>query len=77
MTKQEAAMGFLGFGRRQLTEDDIDEIAEKAAEKAVIKMTEHVYQQVGKGLINRFFWLVGVVFVGLAAWLHTKGNFDL
>lgn len=70
-------MGFLGFGRRQLTEDDIDEIAEKAAEKAVIKMTEHIYQQVGRGLVSRFLWLVGAVFVGLAAWLHTKGNFDL
>lgn len=70
-------MGFLGFGRRQLTEDDIDEIAEKAAEKAVIKMTEHVYQQVGRGLVSRFLWLVGAVFVGLAAWLHTKGDFHL
>lgn len=70
-------MGFLGIGRRQLTEDDIDEIAEKAAEKAVQKMTAHVYQQVGKGLVSRFLWLVGAVFIGLAAWLHTKGDFHL
>jgi hypothetical protein len=77
MNRREAIMGFLGIGRRQLTEDDIDEIAEKAAEKAVQKMTAHVYQQVGKGLVSRFLWLVGAVFIGLAAWLHTKGDFHL
>lgn len=77
MTKQEAVMGFLGFGRRQLTEDDIDEIAEKAAERAIQKMTAHVYQEVGRSLISRFLWLVGAVFIGFAAWLHTKGGFHL
>lgn len=70
-------MGFLGSGRRHLTEDDIDEIAEKAAEKAIQKMTAHVYQEVGRSLISRFLWLVGAVFIGFATWLHTKGGFHL
>lgn len=70
-------MGLLGFGRRHLTEDDIDEIAEKAAEKAVQKMTSHIYQEVGKGLVARLLWLAGAVLVGLAMWLHSKGDIHL
>ena len=65
------------FTSRALTEDDIEIIAEKAAEKAIQKMTDHVYQEVGKGLISRFLWFVGAVFIGLATWLHTKGDLNL
>ena len=50
------------FTSRALTEDDIEIIAEKAAEKQFRKMTDHVYQEVGKGLINRFCGLSGCVY---------------
>ena len=56
------------FTSRALTEDDIEIIAEKAAEKnAIQKMTDHVYQEVGKGLINRFCGLSGLCLLG---WQH-------
>lgn len=57
-----------------LTEKDIDLIAEKAAEKAIQKMTVYVYQEVGKSIVNRFFLVVGVLFVSFITWLHSKGG---
>lgn len=61
------------FTSRALTEDDIEIIAEKAAEKAIQKMTDHVYQQIGKGVVNKFLLLIGAAVIGVTTWLHTKG----
>jgi hypothetical protein len=56
-----------------LTDDQLDKIAEKAAEKAVAKITDHVYKQVGKGLINKLVWVLGAFGTGAYLWLHSKG----
>lgn len=56
-----------------LTDAQIDEIAEKAAEKAVAKMTALVYQEVGKGVLNKLLWVVGVVSVATYGFLSAKG----
>jgi hypothetical protein len=56
-----------------LTEEQIEEIAERAAERAMAKLTDHMYKQVGKGVVNKLFWIVGVISVGLYLWLKQKG----
>lgn len=53
----------------RLTEEEIDHIAQKAAEKAL----NLVYQEVGKSLIRKVAWAIGVVFLGLLTWLGAKG----
>lgn len=57
----------------QLTDEQVEKIAEKAAEKAVAKLTDRVYQEVGKGVVQKLLWIVGAVCVGLYLWLHSKG----
>ena len=56
-----------------LTKEDIELIAENAADKAVKKITDQVYQEVGKSVINKFIWAVGAITVGFVMWLHSKG----
>jgi hypothetical protein len=56
-----------------LTEDQIEEIAERAAERAMQKLTDHMYKQVGKSVVSKLFWIVGVISVGLYLWLKQKG----
>lgn len=56
-----------------LTDAQIDEIAEKAAEKAVAKMTALVYQEVGKGVLNKILWVVGVSAIAIYGFLSAKG----
>jgi len=56
-----------------LTEDMIDEIAEKAAQKAVEKITANVYQQVGKSVISKFTWIIGVIALSAFFWMTAKG----
>jgi hypothetical protein len=56
-----------------LTDTQLDEIAERAAQRAVEKITDHVYRQVGKSLINKLFWIVGACATAVYIWLHAKG----
>lgn len=44
-----------------LTDDDIEHIAQKAAELAVQKMTTEVYASVGRSVLQKVFWIVGVI----------------
>lgn len=56
-----------------LTEAQIEEIAERAANKAVAKLTDQVYREVGKNVIQKFTYIVGAIAVALFLWLQTKG----
>ncbi len=56
-----------------LTADQLDAIAEAAADKAVSKITDHVYKQVGKGILNKLIWILGALGTALYLWLGTKG----
>ena len=56
-----------------LTEEQIEEIAERAAERAMKKLTDHMYKEVGRSVVNKLFWIVGVISVGLYMWLKQKG----
>jgi len=43
-----------------LTDEKVNEIIEKAAERAVEKMTENFYAHVGRNIVNRFLIWVGI-----------------
>lgn len=49
----------------ELTDDQIEAIAERAAEVALNK----VYTEVGKSVLKKMAWLAGVAVIGLAMWL--------
>jgi len=53
-----------------LTEEQIDAIAEKAAEKALAK----VYEEVGRSVVKRILWIVGAVALGLISLLSLKSG---
>jgi tetrahydromethanopterin S-methyltransferase subunit G len=52
-----------------LSDAQIDKIAERAAVKAL----EKVYADIGKNVLKKLAWLVGVVVVAFAMWLAGKG----
>jgi len=52
-------------GDVQLSDAQIDTIAEKAAEKAFNK----IYAEVGKSVLTKLAWLTGAAVVGLFIWL--------
>ena len=59
---------------RPLFDDsELEKIAELAAEKAIKKLTNHVYQEVGKSVISKFVYIVGACSLGLYLWLKSKG----
>ena len=62
--------------RRQhahLSESQIEYIAERAASKAVEKITTDLYSTVGKSVISKFVWVLGASVVGGYLWLKNKG----
>lgn len=56
-----------------LTEDEMEEIAERAAEKAIAKVTQDLYTSIGKAVLTKVVWSVGVAWVALIIWLNAKG----
>lgn len=48
---------------QELTDEQIEEIAERAATKAVAKITDQIYKDVGKTVIQKFIWTVGAIAV--------------
>ena len=57
-----------------LTEDQIDTIAERAAEKAIQKVTDRIYKEVGRGVLQKLFYLAGACVIGLTLWLKSNGK---
>lgn len=54
-------------------ESSIEEIAERAADKAIEKLTSHLYQEVGKNIVSKLFYILGICIIGMALWLRDKG----
>ena len=48
-----------------LSEEQLDEIAQRAANRAF----EMIYQEIGRGVIKRLYWGVGVTVVAVLMWL--------
>jgi len=51
-----------------LTDEMIDTIAERAAKRVL----DNVYREVGKSLMHKFMWALGVLGVAIAMWLSGK-----
>lgn len=54
----------------QLCSEQIDIIAERAAEKAI----EKVYIEIGRNVVRKVFYLIGVGTIGLLVWLGSTGR---
>jgi hypothetical protein len=52
-----------------LTEEQIEAISERAADKALAK----VYENIGRSIVNKAMWIVGAGVLALLAWLGGKG----
>lgn len=52
-----------------LSEDQLEKIAEMAAEKAL----EKVYSEVGRSLVKKIFWIVGAGAVAILWWMGKIG----
>ena len=53
----------------ELTDRQIDAIATRAAEKAL----DMVYQEVGKAVLRKLAWVLGVAAISVAMYLAGKG----
>ncbi len=75
---QDKTAAYAGPNRRahnfgQLSDEQLEEIAERAAEKAIAKVTQDLYTSIGKAVLTKVVWSVGVAWVALIIWLNAKG----
>jgi len=56
-----------------MTGDQIEKVAEIAAQKALNKVSTDFFVYVGKGIFARAFWIVGASGLALYFWLQSKG----
>lgn len=59
--------------RSPLSEEQMDVIAEKAATKALDK----IYSEVGRGLLHKMAWGIGIAVVSVMIWLARSGKLIL
>jgi tetrahydromethanopterin S-methyltransferase subunit G len=52
-----------------LTEAQIDRIVDRAVDKVF----DRIYTEVGKSVVRKITWAIGIVVTGLALWLYGKG----
>lgn len=53
-----------------------DEEVEILVERVTKRVVESFYAEVGRNVVKKFLWLVGIVVFGLAAWLGLTGNLN-
>ena len=53
-----------------LTEKEIEDIVEKVTQRVI----ENVYTSVGRSVVTKFFWFVGVAAIGLVTYLASIGH---
>lgn len=67
-------MDYQGPERRtatvSLTEDQLNEIAERAANRAL----EKVYATIGKSVVHKILWVLGAAALAAAAWMKGSGK---
>ena len=56
-----------------LSEEQIEHIAERAATKAIAKLETHLYTSVGKGVLNKLAYVLGVIVISFYFYLQSKG----
>lgn len=59
-------------GALTLSNEQLEIIAEHAAEKAVKKMTDAFFKELGKRVFQMLVWMLGAVLVGLFLWAQSK-----
>lgn len=53
-----------------LSEEQIDLIADRAAERALAK----VYEQIGRSVVRKILWVAGAAALAIAAWMKGSGK---
>lgn len=56
-----------------MTKEEMAELADLAAEKAVEKALQRMYVEIGKGVLKKAAFVIGVGVVALAIWLNAHG----
>lgn len=56
-----------------LTEAEVELLVERVCERVMVNF----YSQIGKSVVNKMFWLVGVIAVSIAIWLAGAGKLKI
>lgn len=71
-TNTEAGERYEGPERRSapISDEQMDAIAERAADRALAK----VYEQIGRSVVKKALWVIGAGTLALLAWLGGRGH---
>lgn len=60
------------YDKHELTDEQIELIAEKAAKRGVELAREDFYKGVGESVVSKWFIFIGMATVAMYAWLRSK-----
>lgn len=53
--------------------DAIEQLKEEIAERTVTHLENKIYLRVGRGVVHKCLWLIGLGTISLLVWLESKG----
>lgn len=56
-----------------LADGAMEDLAEKAADRAIAKLTATIYQEVGRNVIAKTAYLAGALVIGAYLWAQSRG----
>ena len=56
-----------------ISDEKLEELANRAAQKAVERALQQMYVEIGRGVLRKAAWVIGVGVVALGVWLNTHG----
>lgn len=65
------------YDKHELTDDQIEQIAERAAKKAIGMARDEFYQDVGETIVGKLKWFLGAIIVAVFVWLAQHGIIKL
>lgn len=60
------------WDKHELSDSQINDIAEKAALRAVAIARENFYKDVGKAVVSKWLITIGILTVAMYAWMRSK-----
>lgn len=70
------------YGGLRVTEEDLEKVAKRASELVLSAIREepdivfgHIYQTIGKNVVRKGLWALGLLALGVLAWLGASSGF--
>lgn len=61
------------LGCPHVNDEAFERLTDEVANKVIERLENKLYLRIGRGVVHKVLWLIGLCTVSVAAWMHSKG----